>query len=204
MLGEEVDERADDRIGEAAQGPERWLLVQHHIGAGRLGREQGCDRAQCHQHRHANVRHRPSDTCRRGDDQGVGDEQGDAVTNLRRRGHQPHFVSVGRRLDAPGVDRDVLRGRGEGRQQCEGADGREPARRPHSGHAQQPDGDQNLAQQHPAATPAEAAQQRDVDAVHQRRPVHFEGIGKADPGDKPDGNQARAVVPQPVAEGVGG
>ena len=57
-------------------------------------------------------------------------------------------------------------------------------------------GQQDLAQEQPAATTAKPFQPRQPDSIDQRRPEKFEGVGKPDPGQDAD----RGKVDFPFAE----
>ena len=78
--------------------------------------------------------------------------------------------------------------------------GRQSALRTDDRHGDQRRTDQKLGQQHPAAPPAEPAEDRDVEPVHDRSPDEFEGIGQTDPGDEADGRQGHVALAQPETE----
>ena len=75
---------------------------------------------------------------------------------------------------------------------------------PDHGHADQPGGHEQLGEHHPAATAAEPAEHRRVDAIDDGRPQELEGIGEPDPGEEPDRLERRPLVAEPVAERVPG
>ena len=64
--------------------------------------------------------------------------------------------------------------------------------------------DDQLSEQHPPATTAQAAEQRRIEAIDDRRPEELERIGQADPGQKADRLKRGALVAKPVTEGAAG
>ena len=139
---------------------------------------------------------------RRGQPQhaGRGGDHGDAVAALvggRHRALQPLF----HRLDAVGVERDVLGGRGEGHRQRAPGHAFECLGRIGAGHADQRGRDRPLRQQQPGTSAAEqAGEQRQRQPVHQRRPHPFETVGQTYPAEIADGRAVHTGFAQPVGQ----
>ncbi len=99
-------------------------------------------------------------------DPGVGGQHRHPVAQLVVGREQAQFFAALRAFDAPGVDDDVLGGRGERHHQRGHADGQQPGLGGQQGHGQQARRDDELGDHHPASTPAEPrAQQRRVQPV---------------------------------------
>ena len=158
--------------------------------------------ADAHQHGHHRVRDRPAQVVGRNQNQRVGDEERGAVAELVRGREQPELVGVARRLDPPRVDDDVLGRRGEGDEERERADGREAVRRSADRQAEQAERDEDLAEEHPAAPAPEAAEERRVEPIDDRRPEELERVGQPDPREESDRLEGGSLVAQPVAERV--
>ena len=123
---------------------------------------------------------------------GAGDDHGDAVAPLVGGGHGALAALVDR-LDAPGVDDDVLGGAGE-------ADAAPPA--PPSAAGWRPDRPcimpqddhhQGLGDEHPRAAVAEQpGEAGNGGAVDQRRPDELEGVGQSGQAEEADHLQRQA------------
>ena len=164
------------RLGDDQRGHEAHQCAgRHQAVGGRPGRELGDVERAC-------AREQP---------------RGNAVAELVGRGRRALQALVAH-LDAKGIHGDVLRRRREGDDQCIDHQGEEIRARVAERHAQQPEPDAGLCQEHPRASPAEPArEQRQRHAVHHRRPHELERIGDADPADEADRRATDAILAQP-------
>ena len=130
--------------------------------------------------------------------QRAGNQTGNAV-GVHMHGIAEAEFMVAQDFAAEGIDSDVLRCREQ----------REERRQPQDGPdvvlwteaAEEADGEQqaDLGHQHPASATTEAGQ---AEAVEQRRPEEFPGIGKLDQGEEADGLQVDALAAQPGRQQV--
>ena len=131
---------------------------------------------------------------------GSGPDHGEPVASLVSSRQRCLVVGVGR-LNAKGIQRNVLRGRAKGHSQCAPDDGVQGRERVAQRHANQPAHDHQLRQQQPAApAPQRAREQRQRHAVHQRRPHPLEGIGQGHPAQIANGGAVDACFAQPERE----
>ncbi len=181
---EELDEWPRHRIEEALgrpQGRGMRLGVHHRVRLARLLGQEARAHPDHHGRRRGEVGNRPAGELSQEQDQGVGAVEGGAIAQLIGRGHQAQFFGRLGRLDAPGVDDDVLGRGGEGGGDRAGGERADASARPDQGHAGQGRADADLRQHHPAAPPAEPAEQGHIDPVDHRRPQELERIGQAHP-----------------------
>ena len=148
------------------------------------------------------VGERPADPLGDQQDDRLGQDQGHAVAEGVGRGQQPELVGVLGGLDPPGVDGGVLGRRADrGDRRCE----HEPAEAEHrvdQGHAEQPGGDDHLADDHPAAPASQTADQRRLDAVDDRAPDELDRVGEAHRRDQADQRDADLALVQPEPQRV--
>jgi hypothetical protein len=112
----------------------------------------------------------------------------------------PAACSLVSRLDAEGVDHDVLGGR-SGRHQQRADRHRERRRHRSRCREDDRDGEQKLRKHEPAAPPAEPAREPwHVEGVHQRRPEKLDRVGQADEGEQADGAEIDAAVGHPKCQ----
>ena len=131
---------------------------------------------------------------------GSGPDHGEPVASLVSSRQRCLVVGVGR-LNAKGIQRNVLRGRAKGHSQCAPDDGVQGRERVAQRHANQPAHDHQLRQQQPAAPAPQCARaQRQRHAVHQRRPHPLEGIGQGHPAQIANGGAVDACFAQPERE----
>ncbi len=111
---------------------------------------------------------------------------------------QTQFV-VAQNLPSEGVNRNILGSGKESEQGGEPQDGPDVFLRVEAAH--EADGEQqtDLRQQHPAAPAPETG---DAEAVEQRRPEKFPGVGKLDQGEEADGLEIDPLAAQPGRQQV--
>ena len=221
---EEVDEGADERAVDpdrrardgARRRGSRGEPRGHRRFVGRCDRprtRRGLGRDQRGQHadEHRGCHHAVGDGPRpeliarfgrveaRGDPQRAGarPDHADAIAGLVR-GRERRLILERGRLDAIGVERDVLRGRCERDQQRQRDQQAQAECRVRPRHRGQADDDGKLRQQQPAAAAAEQAmQQRQAHAVDERRPCPLERVDPGNPADEADRLEVDARFAQP-------
>ena len=140
----------------------------------------------------------------RDQDQRVGDEQRGAVAELIRRRQQP---SSSESLAASMRQASTTMSWVDEEKATSSASAPtavRPCAGPRIDRPSSPMRDEHLRQQHPAAPASEAAEERRVDPIDDRRPEELERVGEADPREEADRLERRALVAQPVAERVAG
>ncbi len=179
-----------------------WSVAVCLAANSRLAHEESRHDADACERRHDGVTRRPAVALRDPERAGAARDQRGPIAELIGGDHRALLVER-RGLDAPGVDRDVL-GRGaEGEEQRTERDLRDSARRLAAREVQQREADADLGKQHPAATLSEpGVQQRQLQAVYDRRPQEFQRVDEADPGKHADGRPFDALLPQPGRQGL--
>ena len=105
------------------------------------------------------------------------------------------------RFDAPGIQRNVLRGRSKSHRQRAPGHHVQAVLRMGQRHARQPRHHAQLPQQQPAAPlPQAAREQRHGQAVHQRRPHPLEAVGQPHPAQVADGGPVHSRLAQAERE----
>ena len=163
-----------------AQRQQRILFLGGGSAGLCIGGEQPRDPDREQDHAHHKVRLRPADTRRQNQAERAARQRSKPKAHLRHGGQQiERSVFIGN-IDTPGVDDDVLRGRGK----CtDGREQREPAKlsaRIERGQRHQDHAQQHLRQHDPLLALAQLAHHRHIHPIQQRRPQELEGVSKPD------------------------
>jgi hypothetical protein len=189
--GEEADQvLADRRARRIAQARRRLREPRQ--------RQRGEHRQARHQRRHQAVDLGPGhadagDAVRPDQRHAAGEDHREAVPHHEQR-RADAALARRQQVDAVGIDDDVLRRADEGHQHAQSREEGQRQRGRDVGQREQRHGQQGLREHDPAAATPE---QRQVDAIHQRRPQELEGVGDADQREEADGRHVQAVHREP-------
>ena len=191
------DLQGADQRGQYAADPGGGREVPRLV---RLSREQQSGKTYNAAHGCRGIGKAPADHGGRRKDRHVAEEVAGAQAEDIGRGHQVLFFIPGA-LDAPSIDGDVLRRGGKGGEHGEGDEHAQSPGWSRKRHAEDAEGDEGLAEQHPGAAMAEApADPGQLDPVHERGPEKLGGDEDADPAHEADGAERDAFRAEPETQ----
>ena len=157
---------------------------------------------QSDQHRHQHIDQAPAHPRGQHQRERAADDRGDAIAELVNRREQLDWRLLVGNIDPPRIDRNVLGGGGEARDNRENCKPADVLCRVGQRERDKGGDHHRLAQHDPAFAATETVEQRDFEAVDQRRPEEFEGISQPDPRQDADRREVDLLLAEPGVEGA--